>query len=173
MFNPVCPIILFHIISLKLWAYIMSSLLQICYLLQQFNNSDTCFSCRQQYLKTSWPESTSDRSMSAKIVPSFAARGCHKISVTDLYSCILGFLERSRYFFFQVAPQLYSQGWDDSVPNPLLLRISGSAGNRTQTSGSVTRKSDHQTTKAVPISVHSSWYVDPFIVRCGLLRPSY
>jgi hypothetical protein len=40
-------------------------------------------------------------------------------------------------FFFQVAPHLYWRGWVDPVPDPLLLRKSGSAGNRTQTSGSV------------------------------------
>jgi hypothetical protein len=39
---------------------------------------------------------------------------------------ILGFLDRSRYFFFQVAPQLYTRGWVDPVPDPLLLRKSGS-----------------------------------------------
>jgi hypothetical protein len=44
---------------------------------------------------------------------------------------ILGYLDRSRYFFFQVAPQLYSRGWVDPVPDPLLLRKSGSVGNRT------------------------------------------
>jgi hypothetical protein len=33
----------------------------------------------------------------------------------------------------------------DSVPDPLLLRKSGSAGNRTRTSGSVARNSDHNT----------------------------
>jgi hypothetical protein len=32
------------------------------------------------------------------------------------------FLDRSRYFFFQVAPQLCSWGWVDPVPDPLLLR---------------------------------------------------
>jgi hypothetical protein len=31
------------------------------------------------------------------------------VSVTDPYGRILGFLDRSRYFFFQVAPQLYSR----------------------------------------------------------------
>jgi hypothetical protein len=30
------------------------------------------------------------------------------VSVTDPYGRILGFLDRSRYFFFQVTPQLYS-----------------------------------------------------------------
>jgi hypothetical protein len=44
----------------------------------------------------------------------------------------LGFLDRSRYYFFQAAPQLSSRGWVDPVPDPLLLRKSGSAGNQTQ-----------------------------------------
>jgi hypothetical protein len=33
------------------------------------------------------------------------------VSVTDPYNRILGFLGRSRYFFFQVASQLCSQGF--------------------------------------------------------------
>jgi hypothetical protein len=37
----------------------------------------------------------------------------------------------------------------DRVPDPLLLRKSGSVGNRTLTSGSVARNSDHQTTDVV------------------------
>jgi hypothetical protein len=36
-------------------------------------------------------------------LPAFADRGCHVVSVTDPYSRILGFLDRRRYFFFQVA----------------------------------------------------------------------
>jgi hypothetical protein len=40
----------------------------------------------------------------------FAVRGCHVVSVTNPYGRILGFLDRSRYYFFQVAPQLYSRG---------------------------------------------------------------
>jgi hypothetical protein len=43
----------------------------------------------------------------------------------------LGFLDRSRYFFFHVA-QLSSRGWVDPVPDPLLLRKSGRAGSRTR-----------------------------------------
>jgi hypothetical protein len=64
--------------------------------------------------QTPWPESASelyrpsDRRLSAKLVQTFADRGCHVVSVTDLYLRIPGFLDRSRYFFFQVAPQLYS-----------------------------------------------------------------
>jgi hypothetical protein len=37
----------------------------------------------------------------------------------------------------------------DPIPDPLLLRKSGSAGNRTRTSGPVARNSDHWTTEAV------------------------
>jgi hypothetical protein len=44
----------------------------------------------------------------------------------------LGFLDRSRYFFIQVAPQLSSWGWVDPVPDHLLLRKSGRVGNRTR-----------------------------------------
>jgi hypothetical protein len=77
----------------------------------------------------------SDHPLSAKLVPTFADRGCHVARVTNPYGRILSFLDRSRYFFFQVAPQLYSRGWVDPVPDPLLLRKSSSAGNRTQTSG--------------------------------------
>jgi hypothetical protein len=42
-------------------------------------------------------------------VPSFADRGYHVVSVTDPYSRNLVFLDRSRYYFFQVIPQLYSE----------------------------------------------------------------
>jgi hypothetical protein len=52
---------------------------------------------------------------------------------------ILDFLDRSRYFFFQAAPQLYWRGWVD----PPLLRKSGSAKNWIRASVSVARNSDH------------------------------
>jgi hypothetical protein len=45
--------------------------------------------------------------------------------------------------FYQAAPQLYSRGWVDPVPDPILLRKSGSAANRTRDSGSVAKNSDH------------------------------
>jgi hypothetical protein len=85
----------------------------------------------------------SERHLSAKLVPSFVDMGCRVVIVTDSYSRNLGCLDRSRYSFFQVAPQLYSRGWVDTVPDPLPLRKSGSAGILTRTSGSVTRNSDH------------------------------
>jgi hypothetical protein len=83
----------------------------------------------------------SDRRLSAKLVPIFADRGSHVVSVTDSYGHILAFLDRSRYFFFQVAPQLYSRDWVDPVPDPLLLRKSVSAGNLTRASVSVATSS--------------------------------
>jgi hypothetical protein len=99
--------------------------------------------------ETPWLESASelyrpnDQRFSAKLVPTFEDRGCHVVSVTDPYGRIFGFLDRSSYFFFQVVPQLYSRGWVESVPDPPLLGKSGSAGNRTRTSGPVARNSDH------------------------------
>jgi hypothetical protein len=78
-----------------------------------------------------------------RLVPTLADRGCLVVSVTDPYGRILGFLDGSRYFFFQVAPQLYSWGWLDPVSDPILRRKSSSAGNPTQTSGSIARISDH------------------------------
>jgi hypothetical protein len=92
--------------------------------------------------KTLWPESASDRCLSTKLVPTIADRRCHKINVTDPYGRILGFLDQSPYFFFQLTPHLYSRGWMDPVPDPP-LRKSGRVGNRTRTSGSVARNSGH------------------------------
>jgi hypothetical protein len=89
--------------------------------------------------KTPWPESASelyrpsDRCLSAKLLPTFEDRGYHVVSVMDPYGRILNFLDRSHYYFFQVVPELYSRGWVDPVPDPLLLRKFGSAGNRTWT----------------------------------------
>jgi hypothetical protein len=59
--------------------------------------------------------------MSSKLVPTFADRGCRVVSAADPHGRVLSFLDRSRYYFFQVAPQLYSQGRVDPVPDPLLL----------------------------------------------------
>jgi hypothetical protein len=46
-----------------------------------------------------------------EVSANFADRGCNVVSVTDPYGRILGFLDRSRYFLFQVPPQLYSRDW--------------------------------------------------------------
>jgi hypothetical protein len=74
---------------------------------------------------------------------------CNMVSMTHRYDRILGFVDFRRYYFFQVAPQLCSRDGMDPVPDPLLLRKSGSDGNRTRTSESVAKKSEHQTTEDV------------------------
>jgi CBS-domain-containing membrane protein len=57
--------------------------------------------------KTPWSEPVSelyrpsDRRFSVKWLPTFADKGCHVVSVTDPYGRILGFLDRSRYFFIK------------------------------------------------------------------------
>jgi hypothetical protein len=58
---------------------------------------------REQIIPTERPPLVGE--VSAK----FADRGCHMFSVTDTYGRIFDFLVRSRYFFFHVAPQLYSR----------------------------------------------------------------
>jgi hypothetical protein len=50
-----------------------------------------------------------DRRLSAKLVPTFWDRECRVVRATDLYGRILGFLDWSRSFIFQVAPQLHSR----------------------------------------------------------------
>jgi hypothetical protein len=40
----------------------------------------------------------------------FSDRGCHVVNVADPYGRNLGFRDRSRYVFLQVAPHLYSRG---------------------------------------------------------------
>jgi hypothetical protein len=87
--------------------------------------------------------------LSAKIVPIFADRRCHVVSVTDPYGRILGFLDRNLYIIFQVAAQLYLRGWVDPILDPLLLRKSGNAGNQTRISLSVAMNSEHWTIEAV------------------------
>jgi hypothetical protein len=46
--------------------------------------------------------------LSAKLVPTFADRRYCAVRETDPHGRILGFLDRSRYYFFQIAPQLYT-----------------------------------------------------------------
>jgi hypothetical protein len=64
-------------------------------------NTETCLP---------WPESASelyspsDSSLSAKLVPTSADIRPHVVSMTDPNGRILGFLDRSLYIFFQVAP---------------------------------------------------------------------
>jgi hypothetical protein len=57
------------------------------------------------------------------------------------------------------------------VPDPLLLRKSGSAGNRTLTSGSIARNSDHLTREAVKNWAHNI-LIDILMFQ-GLSKLSY
>jgi hypothetical protein len=92
---------------------------------------------REWTIPTEWGQ------LVAKLMPIFTDTGCQALSLTYPYRRILGFLDRSHYFFCQVAPQLYSRGWVDHFQDPPLIWKSSSAGNRTQTSASVPRNSDH------------------------------
>jgi hypothetical protein len=80
--------------------------------------------------------------MSAKLVPTFADRGCHVVSVTDPYGRILGFI-----LFLPSSSSIVRTRLSGPRSRPKLLRKSGSAGNRI--SGSVARNSDHYSTEAV------------------------
>jgi hypothetical protein len=62
-------------------------------------------SVRKQTIPTERPPLVSE--VSADLL---RIEGCHVVSVTNPYGRILGLLDRSRYYFYQVAPQLYSRG---------------------------------------------------------------
>jgi hypothetical protein len=103
------------------------AMIQDYVLTKTFVNTVTEIQMRE---RTPCPESASelyrpsDHRLSAKLVLTFADRGYRVISTADPYGRILHFLDRSRYFFFQVAPQLYPWGWVEPVPDPLILRNS-------------------------------------------------
>jgi hypothetical protein len=92
---------------------------------------------------TPWPYSASELYRpSDRRLCQLADRGCRVVSAADPYDSNLGILDWSRYYFFPASPQLHSRVLDP-VPDPLLLRKSGSAGNQIRTSGSVAGNSDH------------------------------
>jgi hypothetical protein len=64
------------------------------------------------------------------------------------------FLDRSRYFFFQVAPQLCSRGWLEPVPDPLHLTILVAPGIEPGTSGSLAR-----TTRPHSVTIYIYIYI--------------
>jgi hypothetical protein len=67
------------------------------------------------------------------LVPTFVERGVSLGQHGGTPTAVnLSFLDHSCHFFFQVDPYLSSRGWVDPVPDPLLLRKSGSARNRTR-----------------------------------------
>jgi hypothetical protein len=67
------------------------------------------------------------------LVPAFVDRGMSFSKRGGSPTVVnLSFLDRSRYFFFQVAPHLSLRGWVNPVTDPLLLRNSDTARNRTR-----------------------------------------
>jgi hypothetical protein len=67
------------------------------------------------------------------LVPTFVDRGISLGQRGGSPTAVnLSLLDRSRYFFFQVAPHLSSRDWVGSVPDSVLLRKCSSAGNRTR-----------------------------------------
>jgi hypothetical protein len=111
------------------WSYSYFSWKPYWMRLHRLSKRPNNFTLRFVPIKTPWFQSAnelyrpSDRRLSAKLVPALEDRGCWAVN--------LGFLDRSRYFL-EIAPQLSSRGLVDPVPGPLLLRNSGSTGNRTR-----------------------------------------
>jgi hypothetical protein len=58
------------------------------------------------------------------------------VNVTDPYGRILDFLDRVRYFFIQVAPQLISRGSVDPVPEGILMTRPSSGNKLSETRAS-------------------------------------
>jgi hypothetical protein len=83
----------------------------------------------------------SDRRLSAKLVPTFVNRGCRVVSATDPHGRTLGFLDRSRYYFFQISPQLYAVLTSLSGPRCRPTTSPLVPGIELGTSGSVARNS--------------------------------
>jgi hypothetical protein len=70
--------------------------------------------------------------LSAKLVPTFADSECHVVRVANPFARNLVFFRPVQLHFFLAAPKLYSRGWVDPVPDPLLLRKSRSPENQTR-----------------------------------------
>jgi hypothetical protein len=84
-------------------------------------------------LARKWTIPTERRPLVGEVSANFCGyRVSRVVSTTDPHGHFLSFLDRCRYYFFQIASHLYSRGWADPVPDPLLLRKSGSAGNLTR-----------------------------------------
>jgi hypothetical protein len=94
----------------------MNICINSCFYLILFKHFCFLVCYKNIYKKTLWPQSTSklnrtsDHHLLSKLVPIFADGGCCVVSATGPYGRILDFLDRSHYFFFHVAPQLYSRG---------------------------------------------------------------
>jgi hypothetical protein len=73
----------------------------------QENRHDVLCETNKTKQQIQWSESASelyrpiDRRLSAKLLSTFADRGCNVVSVTDSYCRILGFLDRRSCFSFK------------------------------------------------------------------------
>jgi hypothetical protein len=101
--------------------------------------------------QANYTDRPTDRSLSAKLVPTFSDRGCRVVSATDPHGRILGFLERSRYYFFLSC--IHEAEWTTFQTNYFSENLVA-PGIEPGTSGSVARNSDHQTTDSVSITIH-------------------
>jgi hypothetical protein len=76
-----------------------------------------------------WTIPTNRPPPQVKLVPTLQVEGVAWSAQRIPTAVNLGFLDRSRYFFFQVDLQLSPRGWVYPIPDPLFFR---SAGNRTR-----------------------------------------
>jgi hypothetical protein len=92
-----------------------------------FMENSVAFSPQANYID--WATATCLRNL----VPNFADRGVSRGQCGGSPTVVnLSFLDRSRYFSFKYLFIYHHSGWVHPVPDPLLLRKSGTVGNRTQ-----------------------------------------
>jgi hypothetical protein len=84
-------------------------------------NKTNSMALSQQAKYTDWSTAIYQRDL----VPTFADRRVSR-GQRGGSPAVVNLIDPSRYFSFQVAPHLSSRGWVDPVPDPLLLRKSGS-----------------------------------------------
>jgi hypothetical protein len=80
---------------------------------------------RKRTIPTEWPP------LVGEVSANFWDRRCRVVSARIPTAVNIYFLDRSHYFL-QIAPRLSSRSWVNPVPDPILLRKPGSAGNRTR-----------------------------------------
>jgi hypothetical protein len=91
------------------------------------NVNSVAYSRQANY--TDWATATCRRNL----VPTFVDRGVSRDQRCGSPTVVnLSFLDQSRYFSFKLLLIYPHTRWLDPVPDPLLLRKSGSAGNRIQ-----------------------------------------
>jgi hypothetical protein len=92
-------------------------------------NKTNSVALRPQANYTDWATATCRRNL----VPTSVDRGVSHGQCGGSHTVInLSILHRSRYFSFKLLLIYPHKGWVDPIPDPLLLRKPGSAGNRTQ-----------------------------------------